>query len=96
MTEEQSIITALDTYFSREKKFIDTSRIPLICQDIHGLHEEMKEMNLKMNNYVTSSNGISGATLPGSSDAIHWLFNYNINGGVTGASYSYHCFANGY
>lgn len=43
-TEDKKLIDALDRYFSREKKFIDTSRIPLICQDIHNIHESQKEI----------------------------------------------------
>ncbi len=38
-------------------RFIDISRIPLICQSINGIHESMKEMKQMMretdNNHVT-------------------------------------------
>ena len=44
MTDEEIIIKALDSYFNRENppKFINMSRIPLICQDINGIHVNMK------------------------------------------------------
>lgn len=41
---EPEIIKALDNYFNQGKKFIDTSRIPLICQDISNIHSDIKEI----------------------------------------------------
>ena len=43
MTDKE-ITKALDEYFSQGKKFIDTSRIPLICQDIGNIHADLKEI----------------------------------------------------
>ena len=52
---DSEIIKVLDDYFSREKKFIDTSRIPLICQDIRQIHSELSEINKKLDsNFVTN------------------------------------------
>ena len=53
MTDE--ILKALDQYFSRQKKFIDTSRIPLICQDISQIHADLKEVkDMMKENFVTN------------------------------------------
>lgn len=62
MTEPE-IIKALDAYFSQDKKFIDVSRIPLICQDIRGIHSILTEIknSLKENNdnAIKDINGLS-------------------------------------
>lgn len=42
--DEEKLINALENYFGREKKFIDTSRIPLICQDISNIHRDLNEI----------------------------------------------------
>lgn len=44
---EQEIIQILDTYFQRgdnSKRFLDTSRIPFICDDIKKIREEMEKV----------------------------------------------------
>lgn len=44
---KQEMMDVLDEYFNRgidKKKFIDTSRIPLICQDISNIHKDIKEI----------------------------------------------------
>ncbi|MDE2102569.1 MAG: hypothetical protein KGL39_35305 [Patescibacteria group bacterium] len=43
MTEEE-IIKALDLYFNREEppKFVNISRVPLICQNITQIYEKLK------------------------------------------------------
>lgn len=45
MTEEE-IVKALDSYFDRESppKFINVSRIPLICQDILAIKNSLVEL----------------------------------------------------
>jgi hypothetical protein len=59
-----AVETAIASFFDRgvqQKKFIDVGRIPFICDDLHGVHEENKEirkimsdMNDKLDNkYVT-------------------------------------------
>ena len=43
--QKEELLKTLDEYFNRgvEKgKFIDTSRIPLICQDISNIHADIK------------------------------------------------------
>jgi len=45
--QKLELMETLDEYFNRgvEKgKFIDTSRIPLICQDISVIHQDVKEI----------------------------------------------------
>lgn len=45
---EAASFAAIEKFFNRgvqEKKFIDIGRIPFICDDINGLHLEMKEIN---------------------------------------------------
>ncbi len=45
--QKEEMLNVLDEYFTRgvdKKKFIDTSRIPLICQDIKTIHEDIKEV----------------------------------------------------
>lgn len=43
MTDEEIIIKALNSYFDRENppKFINVSRIPLICQDIKAIRDSI-------------------------------------------------------
>lgn len=44
---EEYMLRILDKYFSRgiqKKKFIDVSRIPLICQDISNIHRDITEV----------------------------------------------------
>lgn len=41
------IVGALDEYFNRgvdKKKFLDVSRIPLICQDIKQIRDDLEEL----------------------------------------------------
>lgn len=42
--EKNELLKILDEYFRQDRKFIGTSRIPLICQDIHNIHEKLKEI----------------------------------------------------
>ncbi len=45
--QKKQMLDVLEEYFSRgleKKKFIDTGRIPLICQDIAVIHEKMDNM----------------------------------------------------
>lgn len=52
---EDKLIDALDRYFQKDKKYIDTSRIPLICQDISQIHKDIKEIkDLMKDTYVTN------------------------------------------
>lgn len=44
---KQDLKEALEEYFSRgvdEKRFVDVSRIPLICQDISNIHESLADI----------------------------------------------------
>ncbi len=34
----------LDTYFDKDRKYIDASRIPLICQDIATIHDAIEKI----------------------------------------------------
>lgn len=46
MTEEEKLIKILDIYFNREDppKFINVSRVPLICQDISTIKTSLETM----------------------------------------------------
>lgn len=47
-----TMIVLLDEYFRRgqaEKRFVDVGRIPFICDDIRGLHQESKETKESVN-----------------------------------------------
>ncbi len=51
---DAQLLRTLDAYFSKDKKFIDTSRIPLICQDISNIHGILKDIYAKLDkNFVT-------------------------------------------
>ena len=39
--QKQQMLDVLEEYFGREKKFINTDRIPLICQDISNIHKDI-------------------------------------------------------
>lgn len=57
LMNEPELIKALDAYFNQDKKFIDVSRIPLICQDIRGIHKSLEDINQKLDNkYITTDN----------------------------------------
>ena len=48
---QKQIAEALNIYFNQgvsKGKFIDVSRIPLICQDVHNINEELKIINEKL------------------------------------------------
>ena len=48
----QYFLDVLDEYFSRgvdKKKFIDTSRSPLICQDIANIHISIEKIEGNIN-----------------------------------------------
>ena len=48
---QQELMETLEEYFTRgvdQKKFVDVSRIPLICQDIKGIHSFMRDINDKL------------------------------------------------
>lgn len=50
--QKQQMLDVLDEYFTRgvdKKKFINTDRIPLICQDIAVIHNKMETMENSMN-----------------------------------------------
>jgi hypothetical protein len=45
--EKDEMLTILDEYFNRgvdKKKFVDVSRIPLICQDISNIHKSLEKI----------------------------------------------------
>ena len=44
--EEKDIIKALDIYFNRESppKFVNVSRVPLICQNINTIYKDIGEI----------------------------------------------------
>lgn len=46
--DDKKLITALDEYFSQDRKFIDVSRIPLICQDIRNIHTSLNKIEDNM------------------------------------------------
>lgn len=54
---EAALESAMARFFSRgvqEKRFIDVGRIPFICDDLHGIHASLTEMNEKLDQkYVT-------------------------------------------
>jgi hypothetical protein len=41
---KDQLISVLDEYFKQDRKFIDASRIPLICQDIKTIHTSLGEI----------------------------------------------------
>lgn len=44
----EEMLWILEEYFERwleKKKFVDTSRIPLICQDIAQIHKRMEKID---------------------------------------------------
>lgn len=44
---QKDMMQVLDDYFNRgveKKKFIDVTRIPLICQDISNIHQTLEDM----------------------------------------------------
>ncbi len=51
---QKQIVEALDVYFSKDRKFIDTSRIPLICQDISGIHKSLLDIKETLNEKVVT------------------------------------------
>ncbi len=54
---KKQINEALEEYFNRgveQKKFLDVSRIPLICQDISNIHTAVQDIKEKLDqNFVT-------------------------------------------
>ena len=58
----KSITEALKEVFGKGKesqKFIDISRIPLICQSIIGIHENLKDINVKLDNKFVTKESFS-------------------------------------
>lgn len=46
--QKQEMLAVLNEYFDagvEKKKFIDTSRIPLICQDIKVIHQSIEKID---------------------------------------------------
>ena len=46
--QKQQMLDVLDEYFNRgvdKKKFINTDRIPLICQDIAYIHQRIEKID---------------------------------------------------
>jgi hypothetical protein len=56
---DQDIIKALDTYFNQDRKFIDTTRIPLICQDIRGIHKTLEEIRVTLDSKIVTRDQFS-------------------------------------
>jgi hypothetical protein len=62
MTDEERVVAAVKRALSEKmdgSRYIDVSRIPLICQNIDGIHTTLKDMQKQLDNGFGPNGSIS-------------------------------------